>query len=437
LPERPTETELAAFYGEDEARRMVGEMNTFARIAPDVARLRLATESEAGKILAQYTPNPGSDNFEFEAKVQESVFGAWQQAKSLREADPAGFLAQNSPVVQTRAAAVAEAQQMAANAAPEQRAAAYEAMQSKGEAYAAFLLEEQARIGIPFHKRTLLPAAVAVKVRDDFEGKLAQGDVAGAVTGIRAAVAQFGDAGVHLLPQLGENASPIARFALEGLDLRTIETLAAATRDGDKVLKAAVGDQWKDVEDGVRAELAAFDATGSTEYPAYYEATVRIAAAKVRAGMDPGSAAAQAASETINGRYRFGGQGTRIDYRVPLADISGRPIDAERVMAGATRALMGLQPADISITDTVPVGVPVDEFKAWRLRRIQQTGRWLNDGNESGLILHWQDNNGRLVVARGADRKPIRRAWAELIAQPGKSGGVDQGVYGNLPAGAQ
>lgn len=409
LSERPTEAELAAFHGPDEARRLVAEMDTYARMAPDVARLATATDREAATVLAKYAPNPASENFAFEQKAQQLVIGAWQQAKERREADPAAFLAQASPTIAAKAAELAKAQE-----------ANDPNLIVKGEAFATALLAEQARLGIPAHKRAVLPAATAQRIRDDFDGKLAEGDIAGAVAGIRGAVAMFGDAGVHLLPQLGENASPVARFALEGLDLRTIETFAAATRDGDKVLKDAVGGNWKDLEEGVRGELAAFDATGSSEYPAYYDATLKIAAAKVRAGLDPMTAAQQAAAETINGRYAFGGNDDRIDYRVPRADIQGRPINTDAVQEGARGVLESLRAQDIT-TDLPRVpGVDDSELRAWTVRRIQRTGRWLNLGDESGLVLGYQDDAGRNVVARGADGQPIRRTWADLTAQPGR-----------------
>jgi hypothetical protein len=416
LSERPSEEELATVYGPDEARRLTGEMDTYARVAPDIARLATATEAEAGAVISKYAPNPASDNFAFEQRAQETVVRAWQASVTQRNTDPAAFLAQHSPTVAANATALAQAQDAFAKADPADQPAAFAALQAKGEAFADFLLAEQARLGVPNANRALLPKAMADRIRDDFEGKLAQGDVAGAVTGIRQSVAIFGDAGVHVIPQLGQDAGPIARFALEGLDLRTIETFAAATRDGDKVLKDAVGAGWKDLEEGVRGQLAAFDATGSTEYPAYYDATLKIAAAKVRTGMAPEVAAAQAASETINGRYAFGGQAGRVDYRVPLADVQGRPINADAVMRGAETSLAQLKPGEFALGDRVPVGVDDAEFRRFRLGRIQRTGRWLNAGDESGLLLHYLDDSGRLVPVKSADGAPIRRTWGELAA---------------------
>ncbi len=253
-----------------------------------------------------------------------------------------------------------------------------------------------------------------------FEASLAKGDVENAVNTLRSAVSVFGDAGIHVIPQLGKDSTPLARFALEGIDPRTIETLAGVqAQGGDEVLKKAIGaDMHKSVSEAVRVQLAAFDATGSTEYPIYYDNAVRLAAAKVRAGLTPEQAAQQASSELINGRYDFGGQGATITYRVPKADPQGAFIDTVSVKAGASRQLAGLAPKDISITDALPPGVDETEYKQWRVRYIQRTGKWLNDGNESGLVLAIPDDSGRLVSVRDAAGKPIHRSWSELAATP-------------------
>lgn len=433
LAERPSREQLVQAFGDIEGNQRYSEMQTYARLGPDVMRLRTATTAEAAGILDSYAPKPDSADYAFDRKIADHMASSWKAVQTARNDDPAAFLVQSSPTVATQFTALQQAQQDWANAAPEDKVATFKAMQARGQAYAGFLMSEQERLGVPANQRALLPKSVAQSLNVNFEASLAKGDVAGAVSQLRGAVAMFGDAGIQVIPQLGKEASPIARFALEGLDLRTIETLAKVSVEGEDVIKKAVGDNWKPLEEGVRAQLAAFDATGSTEYPVYYDATLKIAAAKTRAGMDPQAAAVQAASETINGRYDFGGNGSQIHYRVPRADVQGKPIDTEAVKRGASSTLATLKPTDISIGDQIPTGIKTDEFKEWRVRRIQRTGRWLNNGDESGLLLAYMDDSGRLVTVRGADGKPVMRSWDQLATIPSPSSS-SFGYYGQSRA---
>lgn len=420
IADRPSRETMVAAFGEAEGGQRYDQMQAYADRAPDMAQLPLATPQQAATILDKYKPKADSKDYAFDSQSFGEIQTQWKAVQAQRNADPAGFLASQSPAIASRAQDLGQAQQDWANAKPEDRAAAFDRMQFKGEAYAAFVLSEQARLGVPANQRKLIPNGTANALNAQFEASLAKGDVESAVNTLRSSVALFGDAGIHVIPQLGKDASPLARFALEGIDTRTIQTLAAVqAQGGDEVLKKAIGeDAHKSVSEAVRVQLAAFDATNSTEYPIYYDNAVRLAAAKVRGGLTIEQAAQQASSELINGRYDFGGQGTTITYRVPKADPQGGVIDTVSVKAGASRQLAVLSPADISITDPLPPGVDENEYKQWRVRYIQRTGKWLNDGSESGLVLAIPDDSGRLVSVRDAKGKPILRSWAELAATP-------------------
>jgi len=170
------------------------------------------------------------------------------------------------------------------------------------------------------------------------------------------------------------------------------------------------------MQDAVRKSLAPLDATGTSEYPAYYDMTLKIAAQKAKLGMDPAQAAQQAASETINSRYVFAGQDGAVSYRVPLRDAQGAAVDAQKVIRQAEGTINSLRPSDIMSTLPAVPGVPLDTIKGYQIRRIQETARWMTAGDESGLELAFIDDDGRLTQVRAANGQPFRRTWAQLQA---------------------
>jgi len=419
IAERPTEAQLTAVYGEYEGPIKYKEMQTYAAMAPDIATLNTATVGQAAPIIAKYMPKPDSPNYAFDQKVYEGMQNAWKNVQTQRNADPAAFLMAVSPTVQERYAGVLEAREQALAATDKAtQAAALGQMRQKGQAFTDFLLSEQARLGVPADKRKVMPDNLAAQVMSDFDSSMASGDIAGGVQRLRATVAMFGDGAAKAIPQLGANAGPTARMALEGIDVRTIESYVAAAAQGDGLKKSIESSAWNDMQDTVRKQLGALDATGATEWPEYFDITLKVAAQKVKLGMDPKQAATQAASETINSRYLFAGTGATISYRVPLRDPQGGAIDAQGVVRSATRTLDSLRPAEIGLNDAVPTGISTDEYKAYRIRRIQQTGKWLTSADESGLELAYTDDNGRLVQVKDAAGRPFKRTWQDLLSAP-------------------
>lgn len=427
--ERPTLAQLSLTYGAGEGGRKYGEMQTYAAVAPAVSQLKTATLEEAPAIMNRFRPNPKSDNYAFEARLFEGLQASWLNVQKQRNADPAAFLLTNSPAVAQQYAGVAQAletYQSTEDPTQQQQAAAN--LAQKGQAYTEFMMAEQERLGVPFSQRKLLPVTAAKKVMEDFDGMVQQGKVAEATNLVRATVAAYGDGAAVAIQQLGEGAGPVARFALEGIDTRTIESYVAAKKEGDKVLKDSMGnDAWNATQDRVRQQLAALDATGTSEYGAYFDGAMAVAAAKVKMGLSPEDAADQATSELINSRYVFGGQNGQITYRVPRGTPQGQPIDAQAVVRSADMTLNSLKPEQISTTAAIPAGVQADEFKRYHLSRIQRTGQWRTLGDESGLQLLYQDDSGRLVPVRKADGSLYKQTWADLTAR--KTTPVDDAAY--------
>lgn len=423
VSERPTEEQLIAVYGDYEGKIKYDVMQTYAQMAPDIATLSTATVQDANRVVAKYVPDPNSDNFPFENKIYTDVQNAWKEIQERRNADPASFLLKNSQVVSDRYSdLMASRDEVLAATDPAVQQAAFRVMQEKGQAFSDFMIEEQARLGVPPSKRALLPNQFVTQVNEDFIEKMGTGDVTGAVNTLRATVQAFGDGAARAIPQLGKDAGPVARMVLEGLDTRTVESYVAAAAQGDDVLKKSLGnDAWNELQDTVRQQLGPLDATGTTEWPAYFDITMKVAAHKAKLGMDPKQAAVQAAAETINSRYLFAGNNGETNYRVPLYDVEGRAIDAQGVVRSAERLLDTLQPSDISTDDAIPPGISADEYKSYRIRRIQQTARWLTAGDESGLELSFVDDNGRLAQVRDAAGNPLRRTWADFLKVSGET----------------
>jgi hypothetical protein len=88
------------------------------------------------------------------------------------------------------------------------------------------------------------------------------------------------------------------------------------------------------------------------------------------------------------------------------------------VVTQATGTLNALRPDQIAITEALPPGISADEYKSYRIRRIQQTGKWLTSRDESGLELSYLDDNGRLVQVRDNQGLPFKRTWDQLQAAP-------------------
>jgi soluble lytic murein transglycosylase len=415
--ERPTEEQLTAVYGDYEGPIKYKEMQTYARMAPDIATLATATTTDAAKVISKYLPDPKSPNYAFDTKVYEGMQSSWKNIQEQRNSDPASFLLKNSAVVGGRYADLMSArEQVLAAQDPATQRVAMQAMQEKGQAFSDFMIQEQARMGVPPSKRALLPAAFVTQVNEEFTAKMSEGDVTGAVNTLRSTVQAFGDGAARAIPQLGKDAGPVARMVLEGLDTRTVESYVAAAAQGDEVLKKSLGNEaWNELQDTVRQQLGPLDATGTTEWPAYFDITMKVAAHKAKLGMDPKQAATQAAAETINSRYLFAGNNGETNYRVPLHDVQGQPLDAQGVVRSAARTLNTLRPDDISTGEPIPPGVSADEYKSYRIRRIQQTARWLTAGDESGLELSFVDDAGRLVPVRDISGKPYRKTWGQLL----------------------
>lgn len=418
LPERPSRESLVATFGEYEGGQKFDEMQMYARVSPDVARLKTATSAEAADIIASYKPDPKGDNYVLASKLYDGLTTAFKSIQTERNANPATFLMSNSPTLQSSYTALTQAQEAAANAEGADQPKAYAAMQSKGAAFVTLMLSEQARLGVPLKNRAVLPKAAVLAIHDEFNQHMDKGDVAGAVGVMRQALLPFGAGAVHVIPQLGKDQGMVGRMALEGIDDRTIQTYAVGAAAGDKELEKGVGTaNWNKIKAAVRSNLAALDATGTSEWSTYFDASVTLAAQKMRqlgALGDPDTVAAQATGELINDRYVFAGMGDQVSYRVPRADIQGRPIDTDAVIQGAAGTLNALTIADFSPTDPKPPGVTADEFKALRLARIQRTGVWMTSGDESGLQLGYTDDQGRTVRVLDAAGRPITKTWAEL-----------------------
>lgn len=418
--ERPTEEQLKTVYGDYEGTIKYAEMNTYARMAPDIATLNTATIQDAARVLSKYLPDPKADNFAFQQQVYAGMQKSWVAVQQQRNADPAGFLLRNSAVVGQRYADLMEARETVLSAQdPATQKQAFAIMKEKGQAFSDFMVSEQARMGVPTDKRALLPAQVVTQINEEFNTKIAEGDVQGAVNSIRATVQAFGDGAAKAIPQLGKDSGPVTRMALEGLDTRTITSYIAAAAQGDEVLKKSIGnDGWNKLQETVRTSLAPLDATGTSEYPAYFDMTLKIAALKAKLGMDPAQAAKQAAAETINGRYVFAGQNGAVSYRVPLRDVQDQPVDAQAVIRSAENTINTLTPADITSTLPAVPGIPMEQSKGYQIRRIQETARWLTSDDESGLELAFVDDDGRLTQVSDSRGQPFRKTWKELQTSP-------------------
>ncbi len=424
VQERPTQEQLRVAYGPSEGDRKFQEMQTVSRIAPSISQLNTATVAEAGPIISRFAPDPKSDNFAFEKRIYDGLLEQWQGIQKARNADPAAFLLQNSKAVAGKYASVTDAQNALLEAnTPEERSIAAQNLIQRGQSYTSFMMAEQDRLGVPVQDRKLLPVESVKRITGQFDALVAEGKITDAANMIRTTVGAFGDGAAVAIDQLGKTAGPTLRFTLEGIDPRTVETFVFANGQSEQDLKASVGnDAWRDMTDEVRRQLAPLDSTGTSEYPVYMDAAMKIAAVKIKSGMTPKQASQQAASELINSRYLFAGRSDgAVTYRVPLATPQGNRIDAPSVVRGADYTLDRLTPDQVTLGEAAPTGVTADLYKQYRVERIKKTGQWRTLGDESGLELTYQDDAGRLVPVRGPSGQVIRKTWQELAGAIPKS----------------
>lgn len=196
-----------------------------------------------------------------------------------------------------------------------------------------------------------------------------------------------------------------------------LPVLSEAIKQGDKVLKESLGnDVVKQVEDGVREEMAEFretiikgDYTGARIPWAndIQKAVTNTAFVYTQMGMKPKEAAVRAVDEIITRQYH------EIDstYRVP------KGVDADKVKDYGKQRMWALE----KMEDLVVPGSSNPELKPADLRKdyikaVWKKGYWVTNEDESGLVL--LDPLGLPVTTQGGKRVEFSFDEAEKMVQP-------------------
>lgn len=169
----------------------------------------------------------------------------------------------------------------------------------------------------------------------------------------------------------------------------------------DNVMKQDIAEAVRDELEDILGTLAAQGDSGTAAQ--VLDSSYKLSLKYMERGMDAKDAGERAAREVMAERYEV-----RDSYRVP------RDYDADNVVSGARRWLKELASSGTVAIDVVP-GLTEAQTKAKKAAILTGGGRWVNNADESGLLL---TVNGRIVLDETGQRIQVK---FEDLAAKGES----------------
>lgn len=322
---------------------------------------------------------------------------AAQRIIQLREADPVGYVTQNTPALRELSTKLQDP-----NLPPEQR-------QALNQQFLQASMAEQQRLGI--QKPRLLSPAQA-----DRWGTLAMNaqrpeDSANLIAGLEM------EYGTKFFPKVFEELVREKKISGELLLIPNLPTQSArenvsrVARVKESDLKEQLTpDQVKGVDEGVKAVMESFvrqvpvmnDRAVQTAN-AYSSIMRKLAMERVMQGQSP-SEAAETAGAMLLGHYQF--EGTT---RIP------RGVDPRQARRGMTAALETWTPAAADVpADFVGARTP-EQAAEYFAQIVRARPLWHTTDDDSGVELWVQRDNGtKTRVTQGG--KPVRLTWDQVTA---------------------
>lgn len=182
----------------------------------------------------------------------------------------------------------------------------------------------------------------------------------------------------------------------------------------DNVMKQDIAEAVRNELEDILGTLAAQG--GSHAAAQVLDASYKLSLKYMERGMDAKDAGERAAREVMAERYEV-----RDSYRVP------RDYDADNVASGAKLWLKELASSGTVAMDVVP-GLTETQTKAKKAAILTGGGRWVNNADESGLLL---TVNGRIVLDETGQRIQVKfedlaakgESWKEMNALSGPARG--------------
>jgi hypothetical protein len=391
-------------FGNEEGPKAYAQYSASLRLGSDVKRVEDMSPQEQTAMLGGYDPQLqglmyGAD-YTDAAKRQEIIGKAIQQARSDRDADPAGYAIRYLPAVQdayrTLGAALSDP-----TVSPADRAAA-------ARDYAVKQNIEQQRVGVAPEDVKLLPQSYVDAFNKSVTTAANADDATARVAligRVQQEAAQWGDAWPQVMRQLAPGSQPMVRAIAAGADPNAMTRLLSLGKDEKpaELLKQQSETKASDLTKNIDSAMAPF--LGSLvgrqrdrDFTGYYNMATQLGALYVRDGMGAPEAAQKAFNDLVGNRYDF-----RDSYRIPKS--SG--VSPDDVQAGAFAARTRLDSFNVKpAIDDIGLG---ETNTADSLQKFGRDGRWVTSPDQSGLNLAYGDK-----FVRTNDGAPLKLTWDQL-----------------------
>jgi hypothetical protein len=286
--------------------------------------------------------------------------------------------------------------------------------------YAHATLAEQARLGVPESKRAILPeaqtAAIAEQITRIDPAKTDPAQTIGAIAQSFGAGSGTNDHWPQVFDELVRAKLPGPYQVIANMDRGDQKVAAAdlsrslatiAHKGGMATVKAGAGEQIKDIDKEIVSQLEDFrhstgpQSAGEDLHKRVEEAAQALAYYYAYRGESAAQAAKHAVDGIINAKYDFGNFGN-YTVRVPKTGDKSMVSDTQ---TAADRVLRDLTADQLPPIPGSPYLRP-EQHKALWLENIQ-AGGWVNNGNDTGIVLMAQLRQGGLVPVRRSDGSPV------------------------------
>lgn len=393
----PSQRQYIQAYGQVEGlERYENEVSGMLALGSSIQAMATMSPTERAAEIARSAPRPGP-GFDQQQRVYQARVKAAAAVEKALDDDPATYTARNMPAIQNARQAMVDALS-AGDPARQTRAAAR---------YAELQLAEQRRLGVASPR--ILPTAEAEAIVQTFLDQREGGNTAADLVG--GLERQWGAYWPQVYGQLAKTGKmPPAALVIPNIrDAGARERAARWSQPEAQKginLRLPATDQ-AEVRDALRDELEPFYRSlavqngGEATYQAVAGVAETLALGYAAQGKSPRDAARQAAGEAANSNYEFGPT-----FRVPISEMP------REVMTGTERVLRGVDTLPLQIPESLR-GLAPDAARAAYLDTVRNYGVFVTNGDETGLMLYVDGNNG-LNPVRGQDGNILTFTWKQL-----------------------
>lgn len=393
----PSRNQYRQAYGQLEGdERYDNEVAGMIALGDSIRSMATMSPTERAAELARSVPRPGP-GFDQQQRVYQARVKAAAAVEKALDDDPAAYVGRSATTIQAARQSMTDA--MGSGDPARQRQAA--------SRYAELQIAEQSRLGVAEPKILTTPEAEAIvqTFLDQREGGNTAADL---VSGLEQ---QWGAYWPQVYGQLAKTGKmPPAALVIPNIrDAGARERAARWSQpEAMKGIKLRVpAAEQTETRDSLRDELEPFYRSlavqngGEATYRDVVGVAETLALGYVAQGKNPRDAARQAAAEAANSNYEFGPT-----YRVPASEMP------REVMTGTERILRGVDNLPLQVPESLAGLTPANARAAY-LDTVRNYGVFVTNGDETGLMLYVDGNNG-LNPVRGQDGQILSFTWKQL-----------------------